>query len=226
MSTNIQRPPSDWRSRRYVRIGKQNLGMVALAASSSRVPSLRPAERRVLVAANLAGIGGLLVHPALLQLPVNPRLGSLFPVCAAGFGVSQIAGAGLLLRRQAAHRPPGFTVMYLIALLFCLPVFVFAEPYAAVSGMTIAHGMQYLLLMGLVAGAGRVTAVALMGNVALLGGVALEKASHLHGGAVDGRMLFGAYLGVVMAHLRDPFPRAFLTRRVPYLINRSLADIG
>jgi len=144
-------------------------------------------------------------------------------------------------------------VMYLIALLFSLPVFVFASPYAAVSGMTIAHGMQYLLLMALVAAggsanvtaggsssaaaggnanaaagrAGRIAAVAVLCNIALLGGIGLEKASHLHGAGPAGRLLFGAYLGVVMAHfvidagmwrLRDPFPRAFLTRRVPYLV--------
>ena len=225
----------------FFHFAKQNLGMAALAASSSRVPSLNRTERRVIIAAALAGIGGLLTHPSLLQLPVNPRLGTLFPVCAAAFGVTVIAGLTLLLRRSAQNRPAGFTVMYLIALLFFLPIFVFSEPYAAVSGLTIAHGMQYLLLMGLVAAggqntpAGRVTATALLCNIALLGGVVLAKASHLHSGALGGRVLFGAYLGVVMAHfvidagvwrLRDPFPRAFLGHRVPYLMNRSLADIG
>ena len=233
----------------FFHFAKQNLGMVALAASSSRVPSLSRAERRVLIASGLAGIGGLLAHPALLQLPVNSRLGPLFPVCAAAFSIAVAAGAVLLLRRPATHRPAGFCVMYLIALLFSLPVFVFASPYAAVSGMTIAHGMQYLLLMALVAAggsanvaaggsgnatagrvnatAGRVAAVAVLCNIALLGGIGLEKASHLHGAGPAGRLLFGAYLGVVMAHfvidagmwrLRDPFPRAFLTRRVPYLL--------
>jgi hypothetical protein len=119
--------------------------------------------------------------------------------------------------------------MYLMALLFCLPVFVFGSPYAAVGGMTVAHGMQYLLLVGLVAaGSGaRLVRLAALCNVALLGGVALEKASHLHGAALAERPLFGAYLGVVMAHfvidaglwrLRDPFPRAFLARHVPYLV--------
>jgi hypothetical protein len=225
----------------FFHFAKQNLGVAALAATSSRVPSLTRGERRVIITAALTGIGGLLTHPALLQLPVNPRLGALFPVCAAAFYVTQVVGVTLLLRRSAKNRPAGFTVMYLIALLFFLPVFVFSQPYAAVSGLTIAHGMQYLLLMGLVAAggrntsAGRITAMAVLANIALLGGAALEKASHLHGGTPAGRVLFGAYLGVVMAHfvidagvwrLRDPFPRAFLGSRVPYLVNRSLTDIG
>jgi hypothetical protein len=63
--------------------------------------------------------------------------------------------------------------------------------------------------------------------------------SHLHSGGPAVRLVFGAYLGAVMAHfvvdaglwrLRDPFPRAFLARRVPYLMQtapavRSGADI-
>jgi hypothetical protein len=119
--------------------------------------------------------------------------------------------------------------MYLMALLFFLPVFVFGSPYAAVGGMTVAHGMQYLLLLGLVAaGSGtRLVQLATLCNMALLGGAALEKASHLHGAAPAARLLFGAYLGAVMAHfvidaglwrLRDPFPRAFLARRAPHLV--------
>ena len=202
----------------FFHFAKQNLGLVALAASCAGVPSPRTAERRTLLAAGMAGIGGLVAHPALLQLRVDTRLAA-----------AVVAGVALLVRRPAAHRPAGFSVMYLMALLFSLPVFVFGSPYAAVSGMTVAHGMQYLLLVGLVAAGsgGRLVRLAALCNVALLGGVALERASHLHGAAPAERWLFGAYLGAVMAHfvidaglwrLRDPFPRAFLARRVPYLV--------
>jgi hypothetical protein len=213
----------------FFHFAKQNLGMVALAASCARVPSPRAAERRTLLAAGLAGIGGLVAHPALLQLRVDTRLAGLFGVATIVFAAAVVAGVALLVRRPAAHRPAGFSVMYLMALLFSLPVFVFGSPYAAVSGMTVAHGMQYLLLVGLVAaGSGaRLVRLAALCNVALLGGVALEQASHLHGAGPAERWLFGAYLGAVMAHfvidaglwrLRDPVPRAFLARRVPYLI--------
>jgi hypothetical protein len=213
----------------FFHFAKQNLGMVALAASCAGVTSPRPAERRTLLAAAVAGIGGLVAHPALLQLRAGPRPGALFPVAALVFATAVVAGVALLVRRPAAQRPAGFSGMYLMALLFFLPVFVFGSPYAAVGGMTVAHGMQYLLLVGLVAaGSGaRLVRLAALCNVALLGGAVLEKASHLHGAAPAGRLLFGAYLGAVMAHfvidaglwrLRDPFPRAFLARRVPYLV--------
>ena len=70
-------------------------------------------------------------------------------------------------------------------------------------------------------------ALALLANVALVGGAVLNAASHLHGAAWAGRLAFGAYLGAVMAHfvidanlwrLRDPFPRAFVASRVPGLL--------
>jgi hypothetical protein len=213
----------------FFHFAKQNLGLAALAASSAGVVSLRPGERRALLASGAAGIGGLIARPALLQLRVDPRLGALFGVAALGFAAAVAAGAALLVRRPAAQRPAGFSVMYLMALLFSLPVFTCGSPYAAVGGMTAAHGMQYLLLVGLVAAGsgGRLVRLAVLGNVALLGGAALERASHLHAAAPAERLLFGAYLGAVMAHfvidaglwrLRDPFPRAFLARRVPYLV--------
>jgi hypothetical protein len=111
-------------------------------------------------------------------------------------------------------------------------VFLFESPYAAVAGLTLAHGFQYLLIMGLVAGGEsdaqrRVLSVMVLFNVALLGGLALAGASYLHDSTGWSRALFGAYLGVVMAHfvidaglwrLRDEFPRQLLARRVPYLV--------
>jgi hypothetical protein len=139
--------------------------------------------------------------------------------------------------------------MYLMALLFSLPIFVFRSPYAAVGGMTIGHGFQYLLLVGLVAagnrrGTSRWLRLAGFANVALVGGALLSGASHLHGFPPAIRLVFGAYLGVVTAHfvidagfwrMRDPFPRAFLARHVPGLApprakvpaaDGSLDDIG
>jgi hypothetical protein len=111
-------------------------------------------------------------------------------------------------------------------------VFLFRSPYAAVAGLTIAHGLQYLLLVGLISGAPTGRAPARVGilmfvNIALVLGLALNQASHLHGSGGAGRLLYGAYLGMVMAHfvidaglwrLRDEFPRAFLTERLPFLL--------
>jgi hypothetical protein len=211
---------------------KQNLGIAALAAASRRVAPLRRAERQALTAAGLAGIAALLARPSLLQVPVRPVLAPLFGVAAIAFALSVVVGAGCLARRSPAQRPAGFCAAYLTSLAFSLPVFVFSSPYAAVAGLTIAHGLQYLLLMGLLAAAGQRTAQRLAGlaalcNIALLGGAVLSVASDQAAGGAAARGLFGLFLGAVMAHfvvdaglwrMREEFPRAFLSSRLPYLV--------
>src|SRR5262249_37597356 len=140
-----------------------------------------------------------------------------------------------IARRPRSERPCGFCATYATSLLFCLPVFVFASPYAAVGGMTIAHGLQYLLLVVLIAGGtrpaqtrpARPVKLATLANIALIGGAALGAASPLHDASPAARLLFGAYLGVVMAHfvidaglwrMRDPLARRFLASQLPYLV--------
>ncbi len=244
---------------------KQNLGMAALAASARGAPPLSPAERRALQASGWAGIIGLMARPGLLGTGLGTGAGALpggrltaagFLVAAVMFGCAVLLGLTALARRSAAGRPAGFSVMYLAALLFSAPVFAFASPYAAVGGMTAAHGFQYLLLVALVAAGraggmpSRLAGLALLANIALIGGAALSTASHLHSASQAGRAVFGAYLGVVMAHfvvdaglwrMRDRFPRQFLASHVPYLVraaaspahpviisstDRSVPDIG
>ena len=214
---------------------KQNLGMAALAASSYGLSSLRKGERRLIMLAGLAGIVGLMTRPALLQLRVDPGFGALFWSAALVFAIAVAIGLGLLALRAPQDRPAEFCAVYVTSLVFSLPVFLFRSPYAAVGGMTIAHGLQYLLLLSLVAygeGRGRPSAtrlvtIVLLLNVAVIGGLLLAAASHLHNAPTTGRLLFGAYLGVVMAHfvvdaglwrLRDAFPRRFLAARIPYLV--------
>jgi hypothetical protein len=211
---------------------KQNLGVAALTASASRIGGLTRTERRALIAAGLAGTAALLARPSLLQLPLRPALPALPAIAALAFAGSVVAGCVCLARRTPRQRPAGFAVAYLTSLLFSAPVFVFRSPYAAVAGLTIAHGLQYLLLMGMLAGGGvtgrrRLYQLALLCDIALVGGALLSVASDqatAHGGT---RILFGVFLGTVMAHfvidagvwrMRDAFPRAFLSARLPCLV--------
>jgi hypothetical protein len=205
---------------------KQNLGMAALAASASRAGPLRRPERGALV------LAGLMTVPGLLGLRVSLRATGLFPAAMSVFAAAVLAGAVLLYRRPRAQRPAGFCAAYAACLLFCTPVFVFTSPYAAVGGMTVGHGLQYLAFLGLIAGGGgpraaQVGPLAVLANIALAGGAVLSAASHLHNGDPPGRLLFGGYLGVVMAHfvvdagmwrMRDPFTRRFLAARIPFLV--------
>lgn len=232
---------------------KQNIGQVALTGVSLGLAPLRRGERAAICTTGAAGIAAACAHPALLQLDVRPPLASDAALLATALLVLGIAGgARVLTGRLRSERSPRFCLMYGLALLFPLPIFVFGSPYAAVAGMTMAHGLQYLLLIGLVAAGSepryRMGGAAALCTLAVLGGVVLNLISHLHGDGLPLRMLFGAYLGVLAAHfvvdagiwrLRDPFVRAFLSQRVGYLLgserscgaarsvaDRSVADIG
>src|SRR4051794_2933790 len=212
---------------------KQNLGMAALAGISLGAGSVSRLERRALMAAGVAGIAGILLHPQLLELTLHLHVPGAFGLAATTFVASVTVGMVLLLRRPAGKRPPGYAVVYLCSLLFFLPVFVFTNPYAAVAGLVVAHGAQYLVIMGLIAGAERhdrtrTISLALLLNIALVGGLALNLASHQHGAELVGRLVYGAYLGPGMAHfggdaglwrMRDESPRAMLPAPVPYLVS-------
>lgn len=209
---------------------KQNLGLVALAGVSVGAAALTRSERRSLQASGGAAIAALVSRPHLLQLSGNWPLKGLFPLAAAAFAVAVASGVSQVLRRPRPERPVRLVAMYLLAVFFPLPIFLFSSPYAAVAGMTIAHGLQYLVLVGLVlVGRSRQRAVWATGltAIAVLGGLALAVTSHLHGSGPSLRWLFGAYLGAVMSHfvvdaglwrLRDAFPRRFLQDRLPYLL--------
>jgi hypothetical protein len=211
---------------------KQNIGVVALAASALSVSGPGPTERRAFSLAGWAGILALISHPALLQLHLDPHLGALYDGAAALTLVAVCGGVRALLARPRAARPPGYCVVSLTSLGFFAPVFLFHSPYAAVAGMTIAHGLQYLLLVGMMSrggepGTDRVVGVAAFATIALLGGLALSGASHLHAGPAAERVLFGLYLGLVVTHfvvdaglwrLSQPFPRSLLASRLPYLV--------
>ncbi len=131
---------------------KQNLGQAALVTASLGLSSLRPHERRAICTTGAAGIAGVCAHPALLQLDVRlPLSGYLALAATLLLALGVAAGSYALARRPGSDRPATFCAVYGLALLFPLPIFLFTSPYAAVAGMTMAHGLQYLLLMGLLA---------------------------------------------------------------------------
>lgn len=210
---------------------RQNLSLAALASSAYGSGSLRAGERCAVTTAGIAGIAGLLSHPSLLRLADVPSLDPVFPLAAAGYALAVGNGVVQLLRRAPEHRRAAASGLYLMTLLFFLPVFLFQSPYAAVAVLTLAHGFQYLLMLALVAGGGprpgRLVSLAVLLGLGLTLGLVLDLASHLGGGGAPARAVYGAYLGATMAHFvvdaglwrfREGFARGFLARRLPYLL--------
>lgn len=170
---------------------KQNLGLAAMSARAYRVPTLGRVERRALLLAGASGIAALVAHPALLDLHPGYRLAWLFLFARALWIGSVLTGLVAMTRRPRTDRPTALLLCYASGLLFFGPVFIFRPPYEAVAPLVIAHGVQYLWLLGTMAavrsplelsvGFGqRTRALAALGCVVLAGGVILSLLSSLH----------------------------------------------
>jgi hypothetical protein len=216
---------------------KQNLGLASLAVVAAGLPSLSRVERRCVLASGVAGVLALLARPSVLQVvawrPTASAASGARDAAALVLAASAAVAVGSVARRGLRMRPA--LAVYMIAVVFPTPLLLTSSPYTAIGGLTLAHGLQYLLLVGHVvvgppsdrlpyAGATRSAIVAIVVTTAGL----LAAASHLHNsGESIARVIFGAYLASLMAHflvdaglwrLRDPFPRRWLSQRLPQLL--------
>ena len=216
----------------FLHFAKQNVGMATLASTSHGAGPLHAMERRCVVASGCCGIAALVARPGLLGLDGVPSSGGLFALAASGFTATVLVGLVAVALRPRHERPTGTVVGIAVALGFSAPLFLVASPYGAVGGMTIAHGLQYLVLLGLVAvrpgeATGRAARVGSLLAIAVVGGLAVQATALAHGGIGSNRVLLGAYLGLVAAHfvvdagvwrLRDATSRTFVTGALPDLV--------
>lgn len=228
---------------------KQNLGLAALAAASGR-RSLGPVVRQCIRVSGAGGMLALIGHPAVLQI-IDGRPPHAVAAAAHALATVVIAASTTTTVAALAHRGSTTTpvaAVCLVAVVFPAPLVLTTSPYAALGGLTLAHGLQYLLLVGrVVAGAPdrrpRTDAprlIALAAAVVAIGGV-LSAFSHLHSaGAISSRLLFALYLTAVMTHfvvdgglwrMRDDFTRHWLAARLPHLLpppadDASVSGVG
>ena len=116
---------------------------------------------------------------------------------------------------------------------FFLPTYLFDDPISATMGYAFAHGLQYVVFMGIVSvrrKAPIASLVTLLG-LSVLGGLLLNAAV----GAPDiadlsyGLAIYGVFVGTVMSHfvldagiwrLREPFQRGYMRERFSFVFNR------
>ncbi len=193
----------------FIHIQRQNLGLVKrISANWSDAPVGRT-ECRLVVIAGGTGIGALLARPSFLGLPnvVVPPIGTemVVHIVAVAYASCTLAAIIVTLQRR---RPVPVAAAYLTSILFMAPVFLFHSAEAAVTGNgrrswpSVSLGGPVAEPSGTIA-EGRTGWQATLGVVAgaILGGAVLEAMSELHSAQPGGlRLLYGAYLGVVMAH--------------------------
>lgn len=208
---------------------KQNVGLLSFIAAGTDGSPLSVWERRTLMVAAVAGmlgcfgvgdIGGM--HMAWLQ--------------QVGVGVYLLVPVGLAVAviKNAALRTNRLRLAFLVCgALFFLPAFIFNDPPSAIASFALAHGLQYLVFMGVVSTAKRDTVlsvVALLG-IATIGAVLLDMAkdaaAYMNSPYV--LALSGAFYGATMAHfvldagiwrLREPFQRRYIRDRFSFVFDR------
>lgn len=195
----------------FTHFQRQNVGLVAAMATQWNTAPPVARERRIIVVAGLCGTATLFARPTMLgvhraalpAIAVDPVL----LVAAAGWTACAIAE---LLGLFGSKRPGPVRIAHLTAVLFVAPLFLFTTPAAAVTGMVVAHGLQYLWVVGWRShafqrsGRNRLTgwrAASVIVALAVAGGSLLSAMSEVGpSGDAGFRLLFGAYLGIVMAH--------------------------
>ncbi len=211
---------------------KQNVGLLSFVAAGTQTGPLSVWERRTLMLAAVAGILGFFSVSEFSQSPMAPRLAQLHQLGALVYLLVPIALAIAVIRTPALRRSRLRLAYLLLGASFFLPTFIFSDQMSATMGYAMAHGLQYLVFMGVVA-AGRprpAMAFAVLVSLGAFGAAALDAARDA-GDRADlsyGFALYGAFLGVVMAHfvldadiwrLREPFQRAYMRARFYFVFD-------
>lgn len=216
-----------WQTHHYTR---QNVGVFAFATRARRSLPPTDVERAAVTTAGFAGVIGMVTFiTPWRDTPVAPYAAHLHLVAVLVYLGALGLLAACLPRAWQARDPIRFAVL-VAGVVFYLPTFVYATPFSATASYAIAHGCQYLVFMGWAgAGARRTTGLRLLGAVvvlAVVGGLLLNEMSGATQGGRPAGVVFGVYLGLVMAHfvldggiwrLSGPFQRRYMAERFGFL---------
>lgn len=215
-----------WQTHHYTR---QNHGILAFSSVAAGVRPA-PAERTAVTLCGVAGILGMIRFVTPWDATFLAGWG--WHLHATAIGVFACGWGWYLasLRDPDARRSPLRMAVVAMLMLFYLPLFFFQDALSAVFAYAVAHGLQYLVFMWVVASSPAERKRLAVGSVValtLLGGLVL-KATELSGGIFGAynSAVFGAGLGVVMWHflldagiwrLSEPFPREYMGERFSFL---------
>jgi hypothetical protein len=214
-----------WQTHHYTR---QNHGILAFVSRAEAVP-VTFVERTAVTLSGVAGVLGMVTIVTPFQTTfLCPFAWQLEAAALSVFVAAVVFYAASLWQR--GRQPPLRLAVTATLMVFYLPLFFFSDPLSAFFTYAIAHGLQYLVFMYFVAAASRPRKAAALGLAvafALGGGGVLkfmERGEATFGGYHGA--VFGAGLGIVMWHfvldagmwrLSEPFQRAYMAKRFPFL---------
>jgi hypothetical protein len=221
-----------WQAHHY---NRQNFGILSFAAARDRTGPLPRDIGVILNVTTVAGALGMVTLPTiyprglpLLPFQTGPEVLTGRWLAAACFIVAAGLVARLLWREERLRRSPTVLVFLGLSFVFFLPSLLAGAPQAAFWPYAMAHGAQYLVIMGITSKRAPHAWPRIAGVAAIAAGL----------GAAAFRLprivLAQTYMGVVVWHfladarlwrLRDPAVRAIVRNRFDFLFApRPLAD--
>jgi hypothetical protein len=211
---------------------KQNIGLLSFVAAGTGSGPLSVWERRTLMLSAVAAILGFFsLNPIGLsgwsaEFAWAHRLGGIV------YLLSPVALAITIVKVPALRANPLRLAFLVMGAAFFLPTYLFDNATSATLGYAIAHGLQYLVFMGVVAMKRRpLASLAMMAAIGAAGAVLLNAGIMApDAGLAWGNALYGAFVGAVMAHfvldagiwrLREPFQRKYVRERFAFIFGRA-----
>ena len=212
---------------------KQNVGLLSFVAAGTVSGPSSIWERRTLMTAAVAGILGFFSLNKIGLSALSPEFVRLHQIGGLLYLTVPVLLA-VAVMKVPALRTNRLRLAYLIlGASFFLPTFLFDDQISATMGYAIAHGLQYLVFMGVV-GIGKRPAFA---SLAMLAGISTLGALLLNAAVIApdntnlpyGYAIYGAFVGIVMTHfvldagiwrLRERFQRGYMREKFSFVFDR------
>jgi len=212
---------------------KQNVGLLSFVAAGTGSGPSSIWERRTLMVAAVAGILGFFSLNRIGLSSLAPEFTALHRLGMLLYLAIPVLLVVAVIKVPALRTNRLRLVFLLLGASFFLPTFLFDDQISATMGYAIAHGLQYLVFMGVVAVARRpaFASLAMLAGLSTLGALLLNAAV----AAPDTSTLswrfaiYGAFVGIVMAHfvldagiwrLRERFQRGYMRERFAFVFDR------
>jgi hypothetical protein len=213
--------------------GKQNVGIYSMFRAAQRAGSMLPVERRMIVAGSILGVLAAYFGaedgsnvPKDIELLWAPMV--LRPVAAGAQFVLLFVSAFYVVRNRARMLSTT-AVIFMLSVNFFLPFYLIELSLPNMFSMTLlAHGLQYLTVLGFHARSSKWTLAAYLGIGLLLAEIYslhLVVPSWVYGPSPLG---WGVPMGILLAHFwfdsmiwrfKDQEGRAWMKRRFAFLFD-------
>ena len=210
----------------YYHYQKQNYGLLAFAAAShgGRLPS---AMQYLILLPPLAGgfatIPQLLASGLEIELPLANWQPVLHKISVGVYLVAALALLTMAWKNKKLFSQPLVLLFSLISFGFFLPGLLIENLEYAFWSYAIAHGLQYLLMVGIVSAQARLRLLTLFAFFvsAIIGGWLLQRFAGNHALFICGILLTWVHciLDARLWRMRDSAVRPYLRKRFAFIFN-------